>query len=148
MVCFVFGLNIPPFKGARAQLSAEEVTETVHITSVRIHVEQAIGRIKNYHILDGTLPLTLAHTVDQIFSVCAYLTNFLPPLLRPVKSTLKKRLGYESMTMYFFTAPFDNMQTVNKQPHFSLSLIILVVISANRSSLPQAQKAMPGFCDW
>ena len=80
------GLNIPPFKGAMAQLTAEEVTETVHIASVRIHVEQTIGRIKNYHILDGTLRVTLAHTGDQIFSVCAYRTNFLPPLLPPVTS--------------------------------------------------------------
>ena len=58
------GLNIPPFKGSRDQLTAEEVDETVHIASVRIHVERAIGRIKNYHILDGTLPLSLAHVSD------------------------------------------------------------------------------------
>ena len=77
------GLNIPPFKGSRAQLTAQEVQETVRIATVRIHVERAIGRIKNYHILDGTLPLTLAHVADQIFTVCAYLTNFLPPLLFP-----------------------------------------------------------------
>lgn len=76
-------LNIPPFKGERAQLTAEEVEETVHIAAVRIHVERAIGRIKNYHILDGTLPLSLSHVSDQIFTVCAYLTNFLPPLLPP-----------------------------------------------------------------
>jgi hypothetical protein len=76
-------LNIPPFKGTRDQLTAEEVQETVHIASIRIHVERAIGRIKGYHILDGTLPLSLAHVADQIFSVCSYLTNFLPPLLPP-----------------------------------------------------------------
>lgn len=76
-------LNIPPFKGTREQLLADEVQETVHIASVRIHVERAIGRIKNYHILDGTLPLSLAHLADQILFVCAYLTNFLPPLLQP-----------------------------------------------------------------
>ena len=76
-------LNIPPFKGTRKQLTADEVQETIHIASVRIHVERAIGRIKNYHILDGTLPLTLAHLAGQIFFVCAYLTNFLPPLLHP-----------------------------------------------------------------
>ena len=29
-------LNIPPFKGARKQLTADKVQETVHITSVRI----------------------------------------------------------------------------------------------------------------
>jgi hypothetical protein len=80
------GLNIPPFKGSRDQLTAAEVRETVHIASVRIHVERAIGRIKNFHILDGTLPLSLAHLADQIFSVSAYLTNFLPPLLLPKRS--------------------------------------------------------------
>ena len=74
-------LNIPPFKGIRDQLTADEVQETARIASVRIHVERAIGRIKNYHILEGTLPLSLAHVADQIFFVCAYLTNFLTPLL-------------------------------------------------------------------
>lgn len=76
-------LNIPPFKGIRDQLTADEVQETARIASVRIHVERAIGRIKNYHILEGTLPLSLAHVADQIFFVCAYLTNFLTPLLEP-----------------------------------------------------------------
>ena len=50
-------LNIPPFKGTRAQLSAEETEETARIASVGIHVERAIGRVKNHHILDGVLPL-------------------------------------------------------------------------------------------
>ena len=72
-----------PFKGTRKQLTADEVQETIHIASVRIHVERAIGRIKNYHILDGILPVSVAHLADQIFYVCAYLTNFLPPLLQP-----------------------------------------------------------------
>lgn len=76
-------LNLPPFKGKRDQLTAQEVEDTARIASVRIHVERAIGRIKNYHILDGVLPLSLAHVADQIFSVCSYLTNFLPPLLEP-----------------------------------------------------------------
>ncbi|XP_006815646.1 uncharacterized protein LOC102808338 [Saccoglossus kowalevskii] len=76
-------LNIPPFKGTRAQLSAKEVQDTMDIASVRIHVERAIGRIKCFHILDGVLPLTLAKVSNQIFTVCSYLINFLPPLLAP-----------------------------------------------------------------
>ena len=76
-------LNIPPFKGARDQLTAEETEETVRIAAVRIHVERAIGRVKNYHILDGVLPLSLSAVADQIFTVCCYLTNFLPPLVPP-----------------------------------------------------------------
>ena len=51
-------LNIPPFLGGREQLTAEQTEETMTIASVRIHVERAIGRVKNYHILDGTLPNT------------------------------------------------------------------------------------------
>lgn len=79
-------LNLPPFKGTRAQLTAKEVEDTARIASVRIHVERAIGRIKNYHILDGVLPLSLAHVADQVFTVCSYLTNFLPPLLEPAET--------------------------------------------------------------
>ena len=76
-------LNIPPFKGTRAQLSALETEETKKIASVRIHVERAIQRIKNYHILDGIMPLKLHPLADEIFQTCALLTNFLPPLVTP-----------------------------------------------------------------
>ena len=55
------GLNIPPFKGERKQLTALEVEKTISIASVRIHVEREIRKIKNYHILDGVLPLSLSH---------------------------------------------------------------------------------------
>ncbi|XP_033732353.1 uncharacterized protein LOC117321864 [Pecten maximus] len=76
-------LNIPPFLGGRSQFTAEEVDKTMKIASLRIHVEREIGRIKNYHLLDGVLPLSLAHVAGQIVKVCAFLTNFLPPLLPP-----------------------------------------------------------------
>ncbi|XP_078589448.1 uncharacterized protein LOC144869803 isoform X1 [Branchiostoma floridae x Branchiostoma japonicum] len=75
-------LNIPPFKGSREALTAEEVQATMEIAEVRIHVERAIGRIKNYHILDGVMPLSLAPVADQIFRVCAYMTNFQTPLVK------------------------------------------------------------------
>ena len=52
-------LNIPPFKGARNQLNPEETDETARIAAVRIHVEHAIGRIKNCHILDGNCFLSM-----------------------------------------------------------------------------------------
>ena len=74
-------LNIPPYKGQRDQLTAEESEETARIASVRIHVERAIGRVKNYHLLNGVIPLALSPIMDQIFTTCCYLTNFLPPFL-------------------------------------------------------------------
>ena len=80
-------LNIPPFKGSDSQLSSQAVEDTVNIASVRIHVERAIGRIKNFHILDGVLPLSLSHVANQIFKTIAYLTCFLPPLVPPNDGT-------------------------------------------------------------
>ncbi|XP_065055091.1 uncharacterized protein LOC135683687 [Rhopilema esculentum] len=79
-------LNIPPFKGSRDQLTPAESEETAKIAAVRIHVERAIGRVKNYHILDGVLPLSLAPVANQIFTVCCLLTNFLPFLVNPQKN--------------------------------------------------------------
>ena len=76
-------LNIPPFKGSRSQLTPAESEETAQIAAVRIHVERAIGRIKNYHILNGVLPLSLCPLTNQIFTVCSLLTNFLPFLVIP-----------------------------------------------------------------
>ena len=54
------------------------------VASVHIHVERAIGRIKTYYILDGTLPNTLGSYASQIVKVCALLTTVLLPLLKPV----------------------------------------------------------------
>ena len=76
-------VNMPPFLAGRDQMTAAEKEETMTIASVRIHVERAIGRMKTYHILDGTLPNTLSPYATQIVAVCGLLTNFLPPLLKP-----------------------------------------------------------------
>ena len=81
-------VNMPPFLAGREQMTAAETEETMSIAAVRIHVERAIGRIKTYHILDGTLPNTLSPYATQIATVCGLLTNFLPPLLEPAKEPL------------------------------------------------------------
>ena len=73
-------LNIPPFLRGKTQLSEEELVETRRIASVRIHVERAMERIKNFHIFDRTIPQTLTDIAEQIFFVCAILSNFQPPL--------------------------------------------------------------------
>ena len=46
--------NIPSFKDSHSQLTPQENEETSSFATVRIHVEKAIGRVQNYHILDGT----------------------------------------------------------------------------------------------
>ena len=75
-------LNIPPFMKVKEQLSLEEEIETRSIASVRIRVERAIERIKNYCILQGIIPNQLHSQVDQIWFICSILTNFLPTLVQ------------------------------------------------------------------
>ena len=74
-------LNIPPFLDGKDQLSLEEELTTRKIASVRVHVERAIARIKNYRILHQVVPITLAKDLDKIWAICTYLTLFLPPLI-------------------------------------------------------------------
>ncbi|XP_046874125.1 uncharacterized protein LOC124466350 isoform X2 [Hypomesus transpacificus] len=73
-------LVIPPFLGPNAQFSEEEVRQTQEIARLRIHVERAIRRIKEYHIFDRTLHMTVMGSVNQLWSVCASLTNLQGPL--------------------------------------------------------------------
>lgn len=74
-------LNIPPFLAPQVQFTETQIQRTRDIAKVRIHVERAIGRVENFHILNGVLPLSLSHCVSDIFSVCALLTNVLPPIV-------------------------------------------------------------------
>ena len=76
-------LNIPSFVTGGKQLTETEILHTRKIASVRIHVERAIGRIKNFAILKGTLPITMARLANQIVCVCAWLTSFQPSLVPP-----------------------------------------------------------------
>ena len=76
-------LNIPSFVTGGKQLTEAEILHTRKIASVRIHVERAIGRIKNFAILKGTLPITMARLANQIVCVCAWLTSFQPSLVPP-----------------------------------------------------------------
>ena len=45
-------LNIPPFLWGKKQLSENELVATRRIASLRIHVERATERIKNFHTFD------------------------------------------------------------------------------------------------
>lgn len=81
-------LNIPPFMEGRARLPADEVKKGRKIASLRIHVERAIGRMKNFAIVKATLPLSMARIADQIVTVCALLVNFQPVLIPPFSCDL------------------------------------------------------------
>ena len=60
-------LNIPPMKTS-SQFTERELTTTRRIASLRIHVERAIGRIKNFKIVSD-VPNNMAQVADHIFYV-------------------------------------------------------------------------------
>ena len=74
-------LNIPPFLGSSSQMPAEDVVKTQEIASLRIHVERAINKIKNFHIWDGVIPLHQLGIVNQMWAVCAILCNAQPNII-------------------------------------------------------------------
>ena len=82
-------LAIPPFTKGKPQLSQQEVEFSRQLSSIRIHVERAIGRMKNYKILKTTLPIKLIKrdhetefaTIDKIVFICAAMCNLYPPLV-------------------------------------------------------------------
>ena len=82
-------LVIPPFTKGKKQLSQREVETSRALSSVRIHVERAIGRLKHYKILHSTLPVSLIKrqvetefaTIDKILVICAAISNLHPPLV-------------------------------------------------------------------
>ena len=74
-------LNLPPFLQDRRQFSETEVLNTKTIAKLRIHVERAIRRIKEYHFFDSDVPLSMLGSVNQIYTIICLLTNLQGPLI-------------------------------------------------------------------
>uniref|UniRef100_A0A8C6UUF1 DDE Tnp4 domain-containing protein n=1 Tax=Neogobius melanostomus TaxID=47308 RepID=A0A8C6UUF1_9GOBI len=75
-------LAIPPFTRGKKQLSMKEVETARRLSRVRIHVERAIERIKNFRILQPTMQISLVRHADDIVTVCAALTNLMGRLVK------------------------------------------------------------------
>jgi hypothetical protein len=73
-------LIIPPFKKKNKRMSRNDVLLTRDIAHLRIHVERQMERIKNFHIFEGTMHLSMASQCSKIWRICVALTNLLPPL--------------------------------------------------------------------
>jgi len=63
-------LNIPPFLGHYDQMPLEDVVKTQVIAALRIHVERAINKIKNFHLI-----------LNQMLTVCGFPCNVQDPIL-------------------------------------------------------------------
>lgn len=74
-------LVMPALLDKKVQFSKEETNHNKVVASLRVHVERLMERIKNWHIFDHKIPITLAPSAsDMIVVVCA-LSNFQTPLI-------------------------------------------------------------------
>jgi hypothetical protein len=74
-------LVMPAFLKGKTQFSVEESNKNKAIASLRIHVERLMERLKNWHILDRKIPISMAPFASDIMIVIGALSNFLPPLI-------------------------------------------------------------------
>ena len=74
-------LTLPAFLKARKQFSKEEAEQNKKVACLRVHVERCMERIKNWHILDRKIPVTLSPLASDMIIVLSAFTNFLPPLI-------------------------------------------------------------------
>ena len=72
-------LNIPPFSHGK-QLSMHATTLTRRIARARIVVERAIGRLKEFQMLQGNISMNTLSTIDAAVNVAACLSNIQPCL--------------------------------------------------------------------
>ena len=75
-------LAIPAFTKGKRQLSSLEVEQTRRLAQIRIHVERAMERKKNFSIISGILPMTLVPHKDNITTICSALSDLQPPLVK------------------------------------------------------------------
>ena len=74
-------LVLPTFLAHKGQFSESEARHNKLISNLRVHVERANRRFKEFHLFDSPIPLTLAGTVNQLWAVACLLTNFQGPLI-------------------------------------------------------------------
>lgn len=70
----------PSFMYNNERASKDKVQHTKKVANARIYVENAIGRLRYYRILNHRIPVKSAHCFDQIVRVCVFLTNLLGPI--------------------------------------------------------------------
>lgn len=72
----------PHFLAGDGQFTPSQIEDNQKIASLRIHVERHIKRLKEYRLLQSTVPLSIAGSVNQLWTVANLLTLFKRPLIK------------------------------------------------------------------
>ena len=71
---------MPSFLSSKQQFSKGKLQDSKKIHNLGVHVERAIRRVKEFHFFDRVIPLTMAGSINQIWTVSCLITNFQGPL--------------------------------------------------------------------
>ena len=74
-------LNIPLFLANQSSFSEGDVIKTQTVAQHRIHIERAIGKVRRFQIFSSEIPVTMFGNINQIWTVCCMLSNFIEPIL-------------------------------------------------------------------
>ena len=72
-------VTMPSFLSSKTQFAKDELLKRKEIHNVRVHVERAIRRVKEFHYFDRVIPLTMAGSITQTWIVACMITNFQGP---------------------------------------------------------------------
>ena len=61
--------------------SEGDVIKTQTVAQHRIHIERAIGKVRRFRIFSSEIPVTMFGLINQIWTVCCILSNFIEPIL-------------------------------------------------------------------
>ena len=70
------GVVMPSFLSSKKSFSKRDLQESKNIHNVRVHVERAIRRVKEFHYFDKAIPLTVAGIINRMWTVACLITNF------------------------------------------------------------------------
>ena len=76
----ILHLNIPPFLQNQSAFSEGDVIKTQTVAQHRIHIERAIGKVRRFRIFSSEIPVTMFGLINQIWTVCCILSNFIEQL--------------------------------------------------------------------
>ena len=74
--CVKCKVYCPPFLSKQSQMPAESVLQTQKIAQLRVHVERVIRRVKENKLFESVIPLSIAGSINQIFTVACLLSNY------------------------------------------------------------------------
>ncbi|KAK3099693.1 hypothetical protein FSP39_008144 [Pinctada imbricata] len=72
----------PHFLCADGQFTQSQIEDNQKIASLRIHVERHIKKVKEYRLFNSVIPLSIAGSVNQLWTVVNILTLFKRPLIK------------------------------------------------------------------